>query len=284
MKKDKWKLVILILVLTWVIQFIPIMLGMDLSNASLSSGDLSGIIYAIGGAIPSVIAILYVLITYSKEDRKDYFKRCFIPNKECLKYTILVLLLISFEVFCTQTIAKIFFNATPLEFSGLKTILSAPYMLFYYLFWGIMSGPINEEFAWRGLLQDKFTKDNGFIKGTIILGLIWAIWHLPLYFYPMQAQYGYLHTNIWLVVIEILSNISYALVIAVFYILTKRRTFIAFIIHMFFNIILTGIMVYPWSEAYGNLTPIVSTIINTGFFVIVVNTKLFKDKLKSINY
>jgi membrane protease YdiL (CAAX protease family) len=36
-----------------------------------------------------------------------------------------------------------------------------------------------EEFAWRGFLQGQLTQRCGNIKGIVILGFIWSMWHLP---------------------------------------------------------------------------------------------------------
>ena len=50
-------------------------------------------------------------------------------------------------------------------------VFGYPVMLFLLL---------GEEIAWRGYLQEKLIKSFGGIKGLLILGLIWGIWHLPL--------------------------------------------------------------------------------------------------------
>ena len=36
-----------------------------------------------------------------------------------------------------------------------------------------------EEFAWRGFLQGQLTQRHGSIKGIVLLGFIWSMWHLP---------------------------------------------------------------------------------------------------------
>jgi len=54
----------------------------------------------------------------------------------------------------------------------------------------LISGPLNEEFGWRGYALDRLMAKFGFLKGSLMLGFVWAIWHLPRYFTPGQAQYA----------------------------------------------------------------------------------------------
>jgi len=71
---------------------------------------------------------------------------------------------------------------------------------------------LGEEVGWRGLalplLQDRL----GSLGGNILVGIIWALWHLPLFFMPGSFQYGnsliiyvYLITC-WSIVIGLLVN------------------------------------------------------------------------------
>ena len=50
-----------------------------------------------------------------------------------------------------------------------------------------IGGPLGEEFGWRGFLQDALTEKNMF-RGTLILGLVWSLWHLPLFFIEGTVQ------------------------------------------------------------------------------------------------
>jgi len=69
-----------------------------------------------------------------------------------------------------------------------------------FLVQGVVLGPtlgaiggLGEELAWRGLLHRAFIS-RGFWRCTLVTGLLWAVWHLPLtlqgYGYPQHALLG----------------------------------------------------------------------------------------------
>jgi membrane protease YdiL (CAAX protease family) len=68
---------------------------------------------------------------------------------------------------------------------GINTIVLGPFLGLIIAF--------GEEYGWRGYLQGELTK-LGRIKGTLLVGIIWGIWHWPLiwmgYNYPGQPVWG----------------------------------------------------------------------------------------------
>ena len=57
----------------------------------------------------------------------------------------------------------------------------SPGLLLAYLQTVLFQGPLNEEPGWRGLALPRLQKMYGSIIASIIIGVIWGLWHAPLY-------------------------------------------------------------------------------------------------------
>lgn len=49
---------------------------------------------------------------------------------------------------------------------------------------------VGEEIGWRGFALPRLLQRFGPWSASILLGLAWAVWHLPLFFMPGMPQYG----------------------------------------------------------------------------------------------
>jgi membrane protease YdiL (CAAX protease family) len=59
-------------------------------------------------------------------------------------------------------------------------------ILFLVLFF--FGGSVNEEFGWRGYALDRIQLKYSALLSSVILGLLWGLWHLPLFFFQSLSQ------------------------------------------------------------------------------------------------
>jgi len=66
-------------------------------------------------------------------------------------------------------------------------------VLFLALFF--FGGSVNEEFGWRGYALDRIQVKHSAFLSSLILGLFWGLWHLPLFFFRSLSQS---HMSFWI--------------------------------------------------------------------------------------
>ncbi len=228
---------------TWSFGFAPFFLGIE-------GTPLGTFLFYFGGGAPSVTALFIVFLTYSKEQRKDYFMRCFSFGYMGIKWLVLIVLF-----FTLISITAIWFGVYLLGYempgmNGIHAIIQNPLNLFLVLFFSVISGPLNEEFGWRGYALDKLFVRFGFTGATLLLGFIWGIWHLAWFFTPGQAQYDLLQNSLFDAVMYLPSVMVLNFAVSYIYIKTKRSILAGALVHMFANL-LGSQLLSPYSTEIG---------------------------------
>ncbi|MHA2474985.1 MAG: CPBP family glutamic-type intramembrane protease [Promethearchaeota archaeon] len=71
---------------------------------------------------------------------------------------------------------------------GLEIWSQMIFIPIYFIFSLLTTGPFQEEFGWRGYALERLQSQFNALKSSIILGGIWALWHLPLFFISGTPQ------------------------------------------------------------------------------------------------
>ncbi len=72
-----------------------------------------------------------------------------------------------------------------------STLLSSPTALLAFLVQIALLGPVSEEFGWRGFALDRCLTKWSPAVTSLLMGILWAFWHLLLFFVPGTAQFNF---------------------------------------------------------------------------------------------
>lgn len=141
------------------------------------------VLYVIGGLGPTIAAYIAVITTSAQAPLREFHQRLLRWRVAGWWYVIAMGLPVGLAVLSVV-------SATQFS-SGLAGTLSVrPWYLFLPLFAMMIVGGGLEELGWRGVAQPELTRAIGPAKAALSVGLIWAVWHVPLFFLPGVSQYG----------------------------------------------------------------------------------------------
>lgn len=102
--------------------------------------------------------------------------------------------------------------------------------LLYGFFIQLIGGPFGEEPAYRGYLLLQTTKKHGMIKGSLVVGILWGMWHFPLWLIT-----GYKGIYLLIYCVSFLLCITSASVIMGIVYLKNRNIINVILIHQMIN-------------------------------------------------
>jgi uncharacterized protein len=191
------------------------------------------ILLILGGAGPSIIGVAMVLLTYSREQRRDYWHRCFSVKRIRLIGWVVILLIFPILFALSVTIDRAMGGLLP-GMEQLKGLIANPVMWPLAAFISFMSGPWAEEFGWRGYALAPILKRFGAVTGSSVLGVIWAVWHLPLYFMAntWHAEMGFAPAGFWTFIV---SNMALSLIMTWVFMQTRSSILSGMLLHFTSN-------------------------------------------------
>ena len=150
--------------LTWGL----VALGGELGISWLQFGSPIGmILYVFGGISPAICEIIIQKNDCSREEFKSFLGSIVNPRY-------------SFWLYLYAIGGAIVIMGIPMLF-GYSTIKQPFYMGFILILPMVIGGGL-EEIGWRGLLQPELEKKISHFTATFAVGVIWSLWHIPLWF------------------------------------------------------------------------------------------------------
>jgi membrane protease YdiL (CAAX protease family) len=166
---------------TWFFWGLAIVLG-------LSSDTAGGVILQLLGVIgPMVTGIAFTHLTSDKEGRRDYWIRIIDPRRIGIVW-FLAAIPIAPALSLIGALLDILLGGTGATWGEAALQVSSnplaiiPSVLFASLI------PFIEELGWRGYVLDRMQSKWSALVSSLILGAMWSLWHLPLFFIEGSHQ------------------------------------------------------------------------------------------------
>lgn len=187
--------------------------------------NLMEIMNWVGGIGPSFIAFILTFKNEGKQGSKQLFSRILKVN---LGYWYLPIFLILPVLLVLAHILNMFFFGTDFPQTGLLAepwLIPVVFLIFFIL-------QFSEEFGWRGYSLDRLQTRWSALISSLIVGVLWAIWHLPMFMsegfphYENHLPFGQLFITL----------VTASVIITWFQNNTKGSLIPAFVFHALINI------------------------------------------------
>jgi membrane protease YdiL (CAAX protease family) len=163
----------------------------------------------------------------------------------------------------TAILVSLIFGDGPQGSEVLNMFMENPIAIVPYTIFLFIVGPLPEELGWRGYLLDRLQERWNALTANFILGVLWLVWMLPLFFINGLYQHdelGFGTLGFWMFCIFI---IAISVVYAWVYNSTNRGLLAVVLLHLMFNFVGSILPLSP-------LADIVRTVLVVTLAVVIV--------------
>jgi membrane protease YdiL (CAAX protease family) len=189
---------------------------------------------------PAISAVIMTAANEGKTGVQAIISRLFLWRVNFKWYLIALLAPLVMELLAFLT-HKLFGDTSPsLQFTDWIQMFLAqlPWLAIFLVFLVLLSS--GEELGWRGYAMPGLQARYGSVWASLILGLLWGLWHLPMFWIPGSSQYGLPVPGF------ILATIGFTFIYTCIYNGTKGSVLLASVFHAASNLTLTyGNAIFP---------------------------------------
>ena len=183
---------------SWLCWGLAIVLG-----ANMETGN--GIILLLLGVLgPMVMGITFTVLTGDTPARRDYWRRIVDVRRISWKW-VAVIVFFALALNGMSSLLDLLTGGVGATWGDVVVdATSNPLSILFTLLFATLI-PFIEELGWRGYVLDRLQARHSALTSALILGAVWSLWHLPLFFVEgtYQAGLGLGTLEFWLFFISI---------------------------------------------------------------------------------
>lgn len=244
---------------TFMVTYVLWFAGVYMSFQNTES-ELYMLLILAGLLAPFIISVVLIAASKNAELKKDFINRLINPRLIQLKMLPAFLLIMPLTVLASAAISLLFGGSvSQFQFSeGFSfSVGLVPVLLLFVL------AAVFEELGWRGYAFDSLQSRFNLFTASVLFGLLWSLWHIPLIFLNNSYQYKVFQESIWFGMNFIVSGIPLGVVISWICIKNGKSVIAAIIFHFMVN--MTQEM---W--AISQTTKCIETVVLAGVAAVIV--------------
>ncbi|SEQ45465.1 CPBP family intramembrane glutamic endopeptidase [Natrinema salaciae] len=168
--------------ITWFFWLVAIALEVSFSSAA-------GLVLLLAGLVgPGIAGIGFVYLVYDERGRADFWDRLTQVRRIGVRWILVILLLPPAVTLVAAGVDLLFGGPGATWGEGVQEFGSNPLAILPALFFATLP-PLLEEVGWRGYALDRLQLNWSALSASLILGVVWSMWHLPLFFVDGTYQH-----------------------------------------------------------------------------------------------
>lgn len=245
-------------------------IGAVVISKSEDDNGISSLLMLFGLMAPAVTAIVTVMTSRSKELKED-FKRKLIGFYRIKPMSILMAIVGFMAIVGISISISIAFGQSAEQFAftedfsfsvgGTSALLT------------ILLAAVIEEVGWRGYGEDSVASYCSWFKESIIFGIVWALWHVPLFWIEGTYHYGLTQLGILYVLNFLISVMPMGFLTTWVYVKNNRSMLACIIFHLFINTMQEKIAMTPETKCIETIV-----VFAAAALIVLTNREMFFEK------
>jgi hypothetical protein len=139
-------------------------------------------------------------------------------------------------------------------------------------------GPLGEEIGWRGYALPRLLRDHSPMRASVLLGLVWGVWHAPIYAIAGTGQNEMLRSGgsfPFLFVAFVVWTIGLSVLFTWLYKLAGGNLLVVILFHAAVN---TAVFLPTFFHAQSGMVPLLNAGLTWVAAILVSRTRVFRQK------